>query len=91
MAEAYLAWNLQNLEARVRHVERRLKRRELRELHDPFELPENAFIELYRLSPALMFDLIDALYPRLQRILPTGLSVEKQVCFVGNFTIGLFA
>jgi len=47
--------------------------------HDPFNLSDEMFINLYRLSPDVVLDLIDILEPQLQRQRLYGLSVEHQV------------
>ncbi|KYN50456.1 hypothetical protein ALC57_00093 [Trachymyrmex cornetzi] len=79
MAFNYLAADLVMQEDHVQHLERRAKRQLLRTIQDPSNLTDNEFRELYRLTPDLMYDLIDALEPRLQRTRITGLSVKKQV------------
>ena len=88
MALGYLAADLQLLEERVQRLERRAQRRLLRTTENPFDLTNNEFKELYRLTPDLIFYLMDALEPRFQRTRITGLSAEKQVrkslyfCFI---------
>lgn len=79
MALGYLALDFMMLENRVQHLERRVQRQLLRTTEDPFDLTDNEFRELYRLTPDLIIDLVDALEPRLQRTRITGLSAEKQV------------
>jgi len=79
MAQEYLAWDLLNLEQRVQRLERRIERKEWRDNHDPFNLSDEMFINLYRLSPDVVLDLIDILEPQLQRQRLYGLSVEHQV------------
>lgn len=79
MALGYLALDLMRMEDRVQRLERRTQRQLLRATEDPFDLTNNEFRELYRLTPDLIFDLIDALEPRLQRTRITGLSTEKKV------------
>lgn len=79
MALGYLALDLIRMEDRVQRLERRTQRQLLRATEDPFDLTNNEFRELYRLTPDLIFDLIDALEPRLQRTRITGLSTEKKV------------
>jgi len=51
----------------------------LRNNHDPFELSDDMFIDLYRVSPDIAMDLIDILEPQLQRQRIYGLSPEHQV------------
>lgn len=79
MAHNFLAWELLLLENRVRNVERRTERREWRNNHDPFNLPDDMFINLYRVTPDIAMNLIDILEPRLQRQRLYGLSTEHQV------------
>lgn len=95
MALGYLAADLILMEDRVR-FERRAQRRLLRETENPFDLTANEFRELYRLTPNLFFNLIEALEPQLQRTRITGLSAEKQVqiiiyfCFITMIIFILF-
>lgn len=79
MALNYLGLDIMIAEDHVQRLDRRIERQLLRIAEDPFDLTNNEFKELYRLSPDLIFNLIDALEPRLQRTRITGLSVEKQV------------
>lgn len=79
MALGYFAFDVVMMEDRIQRLERRAQRQLLRATDDPFDLTDNEFRELYRLTPDLMFNLIDALEPRLQRTRITGLSAEKQV------------
>ncbi|XP_012215802.2 putative nuclease HARBI1 [Linepithema humile] len=85
MALGYLALNLIMMEDHVQHLERRVERQLLRTTENPFDLTNNEFRELYRLTPDLIFDLVDALEPRLQRTRITGLAVEKQVLSAVRF------
>ncbi|XP_011858448.1 PREDICTED: uncharacterized protein LOC105556002 [Vollenhovia emeryi] len=84
MALGYLALDLMDMEDRIQHLERRA-RQVLRITEDPFDLTHNEFRELYRLTPDLMFDLVDMLEPRLQRTRITGLSTEKQILAAVRF------
>jgi hypothetical protein len=79
MAHEFLAWELFLLQNRMRNMERHIQRREWRNNHDPFELSDDMFIDLYRVSPDIALDLINILEPRLQRQRIYGLSVECQV------------
>lgn len=79
MAEGYLAVDLLHLNHRVRRIERRAERRFLRETQDPFDLTDEDFIDLYRLTKGLANNIIDVLHPHLQRSRVSGLSIEKQV------------
>jgi len=79
MAHEFLAWELLLLEHRWENMDRRARRREWRNNHDPFNLSDEMFINLYRLSPDVVLDLIDILEPQLQRQRLYGLSVEHQV------------
>lgn len=85
MALGYLAADLQLLDERVQRLERRAQRRLLRSTENPFDLTNNEFKELYRLTPDLIFYLMDALKPRLQRTRITGLSAEKQILSAVRF------
>ncbi|XP_032690770.1 putative nuclease HARBI1 [Odontomachus brunneus] len=86
VALAYLGLHLMMMEDRVQR-----KRQLLRATEDPFDLTNDEFKELYRLTSDLMFDLIDALEPRLQRTRITGLFVEKQILSAVRFyAIGCF-
>lgn len=78
MAE-YLMWDLLHLENRVRMLQRRIERRVWRDTNDPFELHDNVFIDLFRLPPDTVLELAEILRPRLQRLRPYGISVERQV------------
>lgn len=80
MAFNYLVLNdLIMLEDHIERFDRRIQRQVSRAIEDPFVLTNNEFKELYRLTPDLVYYLVDALEPRLQRTRITGLSVEKQV------------
>lgn len=80
MALGYLVLDdIMMMEDRIQRLERRTQRQLLRVTEDPFDLTENEFKELYRLTPDLIFYLIDALEPRLQRTRITGLSTEKKL------------
>ncbi|XP_030751379.1 uncharacterized protein LOC115878909 [Sitophilus oryzae] len=81
----YLAYDLLHLERRVRIMERRVERRALRDVMEPLELPDDEFINLYRISPDMATDLIQALRPHLARQRLYGLSVEKQVLIALRF------
>lgn len=79
MALGYLAMDLMYLEHRVQRLERKAERRAWRDNHDPFELHDDVFINLFRLSPDMTMDLVNELAPALERQRPYGLSVEHQV------------
>lgn len=79
MAREFLAWELLLLEHRMRNRERRVGRREWRDNNDPFHLSDDMFINLYRVSPDIVLELINILGPRLQPQRQYGLSVEHQV------------
>lgn len=86
MALGYLVLDdIMMMEDRIQCLERRTQRQLLRVTEDPFDLTENEFKELYRLTPDLIFYLIDALEPRLQRTRITGLSTEKKVLSAVRF------
>ena len=79
MAHEFLAWELFLLENRARNMERRVQRMEWRNNHDPFEMSDDMFLNLYRVNPDLALDLIETLEPQLQRQRIYGLSTEHQV------------
>lgn len=79
MAVAFLAWELMILQGRVRQVERRIERRILRDTQNPFDLPRNEFLNIFRISPELAMDLTNLLRPDLQRQRATGIFPEIQV------------
>lgn len=56
-----------------------MERRLLRDNQDPFALPHNEFMDIFRLSPDLALYLIDELRPHLQRQRVSGLASELQV------------
>ncbi|KAK0171480.1 hypothetical protein PV327_011236 [Microctonus hyperodae] len=85
MAFAHLAFDLMVMNDRVQRLERREQRQGLRLTEDPFDLTDNEFRKLYRLTPDLMYNLIHALEPRLQRTRVTGLSAEKQILSAVRF------
>jgi len=79
MALEFLRWELMLLEERVRLQERRIERRVLRDTQDPFDLPREEFIFMFRISPELAFDVINAIRPLLQGQRSSRLSPEVQV------------
>lgn len=79
MADMFLAWELLELENRARRVDRRAEMRDVREMYNPFDLPDDEFIDRFRISPDMAQELIQSLAPYLERARPNGLSVEKQV------------
>lgn len=79
MAQDFLSWELLLLENRVRNAEHRLEKREWRNNHDPFDMSDDMFIDLYRITPDIAMELIDILEPQLQRQHLYGFSVEYQV------------
>jgi len=82
MALHFLGYELELLEERLRIVERRLERRNLRDTQNPYELPRREFMNIFRLSPELSMDLTNFLRPYLQRERSSGLPVEIQVIFI---------
>ncbi|EFN81248.1 Putative nuclease HARBI1, partial [Harpegnathos saltator] len=87
----FLAWDILYLEHRMRRLERRMERKNWRELHDPFDLRNIEFLKLYRLSPEIVIDLIETLRPRLEHERPGGLSPERQVLATLRFyAVGCF-
>lgn len=79
MGHEFLAWELVLLENRARNMERRIRREEWRNNHDPFELSDDMFINLYRITPDIAMELIEILEPHLQRQRAYGISTEHQV------------
>ncbi|XP_034248556.1 putative nuclease HARBI1 [Thrips palmi] len=79
MALGYAAFDLMYLEHRVQRLERKVETRAWRDTHDPFELHDDRFIKLFRLSPDLATELVEELRPALERQRPYGISVEHQV------------
>lgn len=79
MAEGYLAWDLLHLEHRERRLERLIERHNWRDLHDPFDLHDDEFINLYRLTPDIVMELTDVLRPYLEHQRLNSLSPERQV------------
>lgn len=77
---AYLAMDLMYLQHQAEMQERRVERRAWREEHNPFELNDDVFIDLFRLSPDLAMEVVEELEPMLEKHRPTGISVEHQVC-----------
>lgn len=78
MAE-FLMWDILHMDNRVKQLERRQERRDLRDTKDPFELHDDVFVDLFRLPPDTVLELADALRPRLRRLRPYGISPERQV------------
>jgi len=79
MALEFLRWELIVLEERVRIQERRIERRILRDEQNPFDLPLDEFIFMFRISPELAFDVINAIRPLLLVQRTSGISPEVQV------------
>lgn len=61
MAERFLAWDLLNLEHRVRRLERRVEKKEWRDNHDWFYLHDDEFLKLYKVSPDTIMELANIL------------------------------
>lgn len=79
MALYYLGWEYFALEERVRALERRVERRVLRDSQNPYELPINEFMNIFRISPQLAMDLTTEIRELIQRKRSSGLPVEIQV------------
>jgi len=85
MANGFLAWDILVLQERVRQLERRVKRRMLRDTQDPFQLPHDEFMETFRVSPELALEIVAALRPDLERQRISGLSPEIQVINIHTY------
>lgn len=79
MAVGFLAWELMVLQERMRKVERRVERRMLRDRQNPFNLPRDEFMNIFRISPDLAMHLTDLLRPELQKQRANAISPEIQV------------
>lgn len=79
MALEYLAWDVFVLEERLRRLERRVERRRLRDAQNPFELPRDEFISLFRLPQDAVMNLVNLLRAELQSERIIGLSPEIKV------------
>lgn len=79
MAIEYLAWELPLLAERIRRLERRIERRQLRDAQNPFVLPREEFISCFRLTPEVPMYVIDMIRADLQRERTTGLEAEIKV------------
>ncbi|XP_011144640.2 uncharacterized protein LOC105186262 isoform X1 [Harpegnathos saltator] len=76
MAIEYLIWELPLLLERIRRLERRLERRQLRDAQDPFALPREEFINCFRLTPEVAMYVIDVIRADLWSERTTGLQPE---------------
>lgn len=79
MALEYLAWDIFVLEERLRRLERRVERRRLRDAQNPFELPREEFLSLFRLPQEAVMNLVNLLRAELQSERVIGLSPEIKV------------
>lgn len=68
-----------DMEALEYHRDMREFQRATREINHPFDLSDNDFRTLFRVTPDMANDLINDLYPYLQRLRSYGMSVEEQV------------
>lgn len=82
MAVGFLAWEFMVLQERVRQMERRIERRHLRDMQNPFALPRNEFMHIFRISLDFAMELINLLRPDLIRQRSTGISPEIQVIII---------
>lgn len=82
MALGYLGLDLMLMDNNINRLDRRVDRQLLRMAENPFHLTNEEFKQLYRLTPDIVFNLIDLLEPQLQRTRINGLSVEKQVIYI---------
>ncbi|XP_018372982.1 PREDICTED: putative nuclease HARBI1 [Trachymyrmex cornetzi] len=76
---------MRNVLQRVWQIERRLERRLLRDHANPLALPQNEFMDIFRLSPDLALYLINELRHDLQPQRISGLAPELQVLTVLQF------
>lgn len=60
-------------------MERRIERRILGDGQNPFELPNDEFLSVFRLSQKLVINITNTLKPSLQHRRTSGLSPELQV------------
>lgn len=79
MAIEYLAWDVFVLEERLHRLERRVERRRLRDAQNPFELPREEFLSLFRLPQDAVMNLVNLLRAELQSERVIGLSPEIKV------------
>lgn len=83
MALGFVGLDLMLMGNNIDRLDRRVERQLLRMAENPFDLTNEEFKQLYRLTPDIVFNLIDVLESQLQRTRINGLSVEKQViCIV---------
>lgn len=82
MALDYVGLDLMLMDNNINRLDRRVERQLLRMAENPFDLTNEEFKQLYRLTPDIEFNLIDVLEPQLQRTRINGLSVEKQVIYI---------
>jgi len=82
MALDYVGLDLMLMDNNINRLDRRVERQLLRMAENPFDLTNEEFKQLYRLTPDIVFNLIDVLEPQLQRTRINGLSVEKQVIYI---------
>ncbi|XP_025158261.1 putative nuclease HARBI1 [Harpegnathos saltator] len=85
MALDYLAWELGLVVERVRRLERRVARRQLRDAQNPFHIPRDEFIDYFRLTPELVIDIAAALRIDLHNERLTGLVPEIKVLIAIQF------
>lgn len=81
MALGYVGLDLMLMDNNI-NLDRRVERQLLRMAENPFDLTNGEFKQLYRLTPDIVFNLIDVLEPQLQRTRINDLSVEKQVIYI---------
>lgn len=79
MAIEYLAWDVFVLEERLHRLERRVERRRLRDAQNPFELPREEFLSLFRLPQEAVMNLVNLLRADLQSERIIGLGAEIKV------------
>lgn len=79
MALEYFAWDIFVLEESLRRLELRVERRRLRDAQNPFELPREEFLRLFRLPQEAVMNLVNLLRAELQSERVIGLSPEIKV------------
>lgn len=64
---------------RARRAERVAEKQRMRADQNPFDMDNDVFIDLFRLTPDSTMNIVEELRPDLERQRSSGLSVERQV------------